>query len=194
MDTLRAIDGGAFINGGATIEPFTVVKRGTIIRDGCRISSCVRIEEDCYIGENTFIGHGVVMRPKTVLGSNCVVGHLTVFEGGSTVGKGTLIHAQCHITRGVTIGDNVFIAPFFVGANDKVMAHGRKDLRFKMEGYTIEDGVRIAIGVGVLPGVVIESNAVVGAGSLVTRDVPSNALVFGTPARIIGQVPENERI
>ena len=134
------------------------------------------------------------MRPKTVIGSNCVIGHLTVFEGSSSVGDGTLIHAQCHITKGVTIGKNVFIAPFFVGANDKRMCHAREDMEFKIEGYTIEDGARLAIGVTILPGVTIGSNAMIGAGSLITKDIPSNSIAYGTPARVIEEVPESERI
>jgi acetyltransferase-like isoleucine patch superfamily enzyme len=134
------------------------------------------------------------MRPKTIIENNCIIGHLTVFEGESKVGKGTLIHAQCHITKGVTIGENVFIAPFFVGANDKRMCHARENMKFKVDGYTIDNGARIAIGVTVLPGVTIGSNSMIGAGSLITKDIPDNAIAFGSPARVVGEVSKDEKI
>ena len=194
ISRLAVIEEGVHIGRGVTIEPFTVIKANSIIGDGARISSCVRIEEECAVGENTFVGHGVVMRPGTIIHNDCTIGHLTVFEGGCVVNKGTLIHAQCHITRGVVIGENVFIAPMFVGANDKKMCHGRDCLDFEVRGYHIEDGVRIAVGVTMLPDLNIGKNAMIGAGAVVTRDVEENAMVVGVPAKKIGKVGKNERL
>jgi acetyltransferase-like isoleucine patch superfamily enzyme len=182
------------IGSGVTIEPFTIIKKGSVIEDGARISSCVRIEENCLVGKNTFIGHGTVLRPHTRIYNGCVIGHLTVFEGRSTVLDGTLIHAQCHITRGVSIGRNVFIAPLFVGANDTKMCHKRDCLDFEVKGYKIGDGARIAIGVTVLPDVYIGTNAMIGAGSLVTKDIPKDCIAYGNPARVVGKVPKEERL
>ena len=65
---------------------------------------------------------------------------------------------------------------------------------FEKTPYIIEDYVRIAIGVLVLPGVRIEKNAFVGAGALVTKDVPENVIVFGVPAKVVGEVPKEERL
>jgi len=194
VSRLAVIHKDVHIGVGVTIEPFTIIKKGTVIEDGARISSCVRIEEHCFIGENTFIGHGVVMRPGTLICHDCIVGHLTVFEGGSKINYGTLIHAQCHITKGVTIGKNVFIAPMFVGANDEKMCHKRECLDFKPNGFTIGDGARIAIGVNVLPGISIGSNTMLGAGAVVTKDIPDNTIAWGAPAKVRGEVRKDERI
>lgn len=194
ISRLAAIDEGVHIGRGVTIEPFSVIKANSIIGDGARISSCVRIEEECSVGERTFIGHGVVMRPGTIIHRDCIIGHLTVFEGGSVINAGTLIHAQCHITKGVVIGENVFIAPMFVGANDKRMCHGRDCLDFEVRGYRIEDGVRIAVGVTMLPDLNIGKNAMIGAGAVVTKDVKENDIVVGVPAKVIGKVEKDERL
>jgi acetyltransferase-like isoleucine patch superfamily enzyme len=161
---------------GVEIGNFTFIEKGVYIRDYARISSCV-------------------LRPFTSIGDDCVVGHLTVFEGRSVVGDGSLIHAQNHITRGVKIGKKVFIAPMFCGANDPVMIHARRDGKeFEPVPYVIEDYVRIGIGVSVLPGVVIHKNAKIGAGAVVTKDVPENTVVVGCPACATREVPEDERL
>jgi acetyltransferase-like isoleucine patch superfamily enzyme len=95
----------------------------------------------------------------------------------------------------VRIGKEVFIAPLFVGANDPRMCHARREfMDYKDVPYAIEDYVRIAVGVTVLPGVVIKENALVGAHSLVTKDVEPSTMVRGVPAKVYGEVLEGERL
>jgi acetyltransferase-like isoleucine patch superfamily enzyme len=154
-----------------------------------RIQPSAIIEEDCEIGDNCFVGHYVVMRPGTRIGNRTIIGHLTVFEGNCSVGDDCLIHAQCHITVGAKIGDKVFIAPGFIGANDPDMLHMRRHVKkFSPEGYTIERGVRIGIGVLVLPGVTIGENSVIGVGAVITKDIPPYSQIKGIPGRITGTV------
>lgn len=177
------------VKSGSHVDPTAKIGEGT------RIGHNVVIEEDCEIGKNCFIGHGTIMRPNTVIGDNVVVGHLCVFEGDSTIGDGTLIHAQCHITSGVTIGRKVFIAPLFCGANDLRMSHARRHvIPFERKGYVVEDYARIAIGVLLNPDITVGKNAFVRMGAVVTRDVPENAVVQGVPARVVGEVPVEERL
>ncbi len=183
------------IGTGSTIDFGSIIFNGVSIGEFTRISSNVRIEAGCRIESNTFIGHGCVLRPGTHIGEKCIIGHLTVFEGDSEIKDGTLIHAQCHITKGVTIGRKVFIAPLFVGANDPRMCHARRHcMEYKETPYVIGDGARIAVGVTLLPGVRVGHNAMIGAHALVTKDVPDNAIVRGVPAKIVGEVPEEERV
>jgi len=151
----------------------------------------VVIEEGCEIGDNTFIGHYTVMRPGTKIGSDCVIGHLTVFEGDCVIGDRVLIHAQCHITKDVKIEDDVFIAPFFCGANTQRIKHGR-NFGLKINGYTIRRAVRIGIGVLVLPGIEIGENAQIGVGAVVTKDVPPREVWMGVPAKKYKDVPQDE--
>jgi acetyltransferase-like isoleucine patch superfamily enzyme len=157
----------------------------TKIGNDCNIGNCVTISENVVIGDRVKIGNNVVIRSGVVLSDDCIVGHETVFEGDAFVDKDTLIHSQCHITKGVRIGKRVFIAPYFVGANDPLcmrrkFMEGQQE--FIPEGYTIEDDVRIGIGAIVLPNVRIGRGALVGAGSVVTKEVSPGAIVMGVPA------------
>ena len=163
------------------------IGKGTIIKHGAII------EEDCIIGRNCFIGYYAVLRKGTEIGDHSVFGTLSVSEGHNKIGSKTTIHTQCHITQTVEIGDCVFIAPFFCGANTKNIVHGRK-FELKKEGYRIKFGARIAIGVFVLPDITIGREAFIGVGSLVTKDIPDFAIAFGSPARVVGEVPKNERL
>ena len=91
------------------------------------------------------------------------------------------------------IEDWTFIAPLFCGANTRRIVHGR-DYPLVKEGYTIGLGARVAIQVAVLPGVTVGRDALIGAGSVVTKDIPDYAIAFGNPAQVRGWVPEEERL
>lgn len=178
---------------GTEILDYAIIYGGTSIGGRVKISHHVVIEDFCQIGNDTFIGHGTVIKPGTSIGNKCIIGHLNVFEGKTLVGDETLIHSQCHITKGVRIGKGVFIAPCFVGANDPRMCHLRRDIiGYKETPYIIEDYVRIAVAVTVLPGITIKKNSVIGAGAVVTKDVPEREIWLGIPARKIGNVPNEE--
>jgi len=187
-------EGSITIGDNVQIKSGAVIYGGTDIGDDTIIGHNAVIEHDCQLGRGVFIGNGCTLRPETVVGNECTLGHLSVVEGCTTIGNGSLIHAQCHITKGVTIGNNVFIAPLFVGANDPVMQHRRCMVfgKFKPTGYRIGDNARIGISVSVLPGVSIGSNAVIGAGSLVTCDIPAGQVWMGSPASYRRDVPPEE--
>jgi len=170
---------------------FSPIHPDVIFGKNVRVGHYVVIEEDCEIGDNCFIGNFVFMRKGTKIGSNCVIGHGTIFEGCCTIGNRVLIHSQCHITKGVIIEDNVFIAPMFVGANTPKIVHGR-EYPLVLKPYKIKRAARIGIGVIVLPGVIIGENALVAAGSIVTKDVPDRAIVMGVPAKVVGGVSQDE--
>jgi len=138
---------------------------------------------DVKIGRDTKIGIGTIIRENTTIGEKCFIGNDVVFEGYTKVGNNTRIESQCHITSYSTIGDHVFIAPFFLSTNDNRIAYHRKGHGTGFKGVTIENYARIAGHVMTLPGVTIGEGAIVGAHSLVTRDVKPYTLVFGVPAR-----------
>ena len=163
------------------------IGEGTIIQWGAII------ERNCKIGEGCRIGYYAVLREGTIIGDNSVFGTLSVSEGHNEIGSNVTIHSQNHITEGVKIEDWVFIAPFFCGANTHKIVHGRNFPLVK-DGYTVKWGARIGICVDVAPGIVIGREALIDMGSLVTKDVPDYAHVRGRPARIIGEIPEEERL
>lgn len=171
----------AFVSEKADIGEGTVVQTGAII------------EKECIIGKHCRIGYHAVLRRGTVIGDYSVFGTLSVSEGFNTTGNHVTIHSQCHITQTVEIEDWVFIAPFFCGANTKQIVHGR-DYELVKEGYRIKAGARIAIGVIVLPAVTIGKEALIGAGSLVTKNIPDYAIAYGSPAKVVGEVPIAERL
>jgi acetyltransferase-like isoleucine patch superfamily enzyme len=175
-----------------SIAPTAIVSKRASIGEGTIIQDYAIIEDDCEIGRSCRIGYHAVLRRETVLGDKSVFGTLSVSEGRNRIGSKTTIHSQCHITQGVEIGDSVFIAPFFVGANTPRIVHGR-NYPLVLEPFRIKFGARIGIGVTVLPKVTIGREALVGAGSLVTKDIPDYAVAHGRPARIVRMVPQEER-
>ena len=179
-DTLK-FDNGRWISSDCEIGSNTIVQVGAIIA------------KDCVIGNNCRIGYNAVLRRETKVGDNSIFGTMSVSEGKNYIGEKTTIHSQCHITAGVHIDDHVFIAPFFCGANTRRIVHGRT-FPLEISGYRIERGCRIGICVEVVPGVRIGREVLIDVGSLVTKDIPDFSHIRGRPARIIGEVPESDRL
>lgn len=148
------------------------------------------IERDVKIGRDVFIGFGCVIRSGVVIGNDCSFGHLTIIEG-ARIGNRVAFHAQCHITKGTVVEDDVFVGPCYVSTNTRNIDHGR-DINPSIEGPTIKRAARIGGGVALTPGVIIGENAFVGAGSLVTKNVPARELWFGSPATKKGNIMEEE--
>lgn len=186
------IELGAQIGEGTSIQAFTRIFPNARIGKNCRIGHNVVIYGDCVIGDNCLVGDGAVLRPGTTIGNDSVFGTMSVSEGKNQIGNRVTIHSQCHITQTVVIEDDVFIAPFFCGANTKRISHGR-DFPVLMEGYRIKRGARIAIGVLVLPDVTIGEECLIGVGSVVTKDIPDYSIAFGAPARVRDAVSEEDR-
>ena len=138
------------------------------------------------------VGHNAVIREKTIIGHDTYIGSLTAIEGDTKVGNYVGIQTQCYITKFCDIGDYTFIAPIFVGANDQAMSHRRAAHGQNLIGFTTEKYVRIAVGVTVLPGVRFGEGCIVGAGSVVTKDVPAYKVVMGVPARVVRDAPREE--
>ena len=155
----------------------------TVIHGG----NCI-ISDDAQIGEGTRIGNFVFIRDNTVIGKGCVVGSYVDIEGDVHVGNFVSLQSGCYLTRGVIIEDEVFCGPRVVTMNDKSMTYRRPSLTFERRAPRILRAARIGGGSILCPAITIGENALVGAGSVVTRDVPDRAIVVGNPARIIGTV------
>jgi acetyltransferase-like isoleucine patch superfamily enzyme len=157
----------------------------TIIGSGVVLYSGSRIGDDCLIADQSFV------REKCVIGDAVIVGRGVTVENETTIGSYTKIQSQAYITAWTTIEDHVFVAPCVVTTNDNFM--GRTAERFKYrKGPTIRQGARVGANTTLLPGITIGREAFVAAGSVVTRDVPDETLVMGSPARPLRAVPERE--
>ena len=156
-----------------------------------RGENCV-VDDDVRIGESTRLGNFVYIRGNTTIGTGCTIGSYVDIEGDVVIGDRVSLQSGCYITRGVVIADDVFCGPRVVTMNDKKMTYGRASLVFERAAPRILRGARIGGGTALLPGVTVGENAFIGAGSVVTKDVPERALIIGNPARQIGEVPPDE--
>lgn len=152
------------------------------------------IFQNVEIGENSRVGNFVFIRENTKIGQGCTIGSFVDIEGDVIIGENSSIQSGCYLTRGVVIESEVFLGPRVATMNDKKMSYRRRNIGFEQSAPKILRGARVGGGAVLLPGVTIGENALVGAGAVVTRDVPDKAIVVGSPAKVIGEVPEEEVI
>jgi UDP-2-acetamido-3-amino-2,3-dideoxy-glucuronate N-acetyltransferase len=153
--------------------------------------NCV-IFEEVSIGETTRLGNFVMIRNNTQIGEHCTIGSYVDIEGEAVIGNNVSLQSGCYITRGVIIEDDVFCGPRVITMNDKRICHARPAITFERNAPRIKRAARVGGGSVLLPGVTIGENAFVGAGSVVTKDVPDRAIVVGNPARVVGEVSDEE--
>lgn len=167
------------------------------VSPNCKIGKNVRlgegvvIDDGCEIGDNVFIGHYTVLRDKVTIGDNSIIGHLVMIESETWIGKFTTIQSQCHITKFARIDDHVFFGPKAMLINTQKISHGR-NFEPELKGPHINFAARIGSGSIVMPGVIIGKNSVVGAGAVVTKNVPDFEIWFGNPARFQYLVSKSE--
>ena len=152
------------------------------------------VHPDVSIGQGTRLGNFVFIRSQTTIGASCTIGSFVDIEGDVVIGDDVSLQSGCYITRGVVIEDEVFCGPRVITMNDKRMSYRRPELEFQRAAPRIRRAARVGGGSVLLPGVTVGENAFVGAGSVVTKDVPDGAIVVGNPARQVGEVPESERL
>lgn len=141
------------------------------------------------IGNNTNIWQFCVVLPGAVLGSNCNVCANCLIENDVIIGHNVTIKSGVQIWDGINIEDNVFIGPNVTFTNDK-----RPRSKVFPDAYlktVVKKGSSIGANATILPGITIGENSMVGAGSVVTRNIPDNAIVMGNPAKITGYVATN---
>lgn len=136
-----------------------------------------------HIGEHTNVWQFVVILPEAKIGDNCNICSQCFIENKVVIGNNVTIKNGVQIWDGVTIEDNVFIGPNVTLTNDKMPRS--KVYPDEFPKILIKKGASIGANATILPGIVIGEKAMVGAGAVVTKDVPANAVVFGNPAKII---------
>src|SRR3954463_3513901 len=165
--------------------PATTIGAGTVISTGAIVFAGSTIGASCIVGDQACI------RERVQLADDVVVGRGSLVENDTTIGSGTRIQAEAYVTAYSTVEEDVFIAPCVVTTNDNFM--GRTEARKAlMKGPTIRRGARVGGGAVLCPGVEIGEEAFVGAGAVVTKDVPARKVVVGSPARVLRDVAAEE--
>lgn len=134
------------------------------------------------IAKNTRIWQFVVILPNAQIGSNCNICSHCFIENDVKIGDNVTIKCGVYVWDGITIGDNVQIGPNVTFTNDK---YPRAKQDFTIQRTLIKKGASIGAASVILGGVTIGENSMIGAGSLVTKDVPNNELWYGSPAKFI---------
>ncbi len=171
----------------ASREPLeaTVIGEGTIVSTGAIVFA------GSTIGVRVILGDQSCVRERVTIGDDVVLGRGALVENDTTIGPMTKIQAEAYITAYSKLEAEVFIAPCVVTTNDNFM--GRTERRHELvKGPTIRRGARIGGGAILCPGVEIGEEAFVGAGAVVTKDVPPRVVVVGSPARVLRAVPDDE--
>jgi len=147
------------------------------------------VDSPCSIGAGTKIWHFCHVMADCVIGRNCNLGQNVFVASEVRIGSGVKIQNNVSVYGGVEIEDDVFLGPSMVFTNVKTprSAVNRKD---RYERTLVKKGATIGANATIVCGVTIGAYAFVGAGAVVTKDVPERALVVGNPARRVGWMCE----
>lgn len=138
------------------------------------------------IGEGTSVWQFCVVLAGAKIGNNCNICAGVLIENDVTIGNNVTVKSGVQLWDGITIGDDVFIGPNATFTNDLVPRSKVYPERF--ERTTIERGASIGANATILAGIVIGQYALIGAGSVVTKDVPANTVWYGNPAKFRGYI------
>jgi len=158
----------------------TIIGSGTVIRGGAVVYAGTEI------GDATMVGHQTLLRSFVIVGQDTQLGHNLTAERASRIGARVRCSPGSHITGSCVLADRVFLGAGVRTVNDKYLVWRDPERQPQLAAPSFGYGARVGSGVTVLAGVSIGEHALVGAGSVVTRDIPSGAMAFGVPARIRG--------
>ena len=150
------------------------------------------IDPGCTIGKGTKIWHFSHIMPDCVIGEKCNIGQNVVISPGVVLGNNVKVQNNVSIYTGVHCEDDVFLGPSMVFTNviNPRSAVVRRDQYLKT---VVRKGASIGANATIVCGNTIGEYAFIGAGAVVTRDVPANVIAVGNPARVIRALPEADR-
>lgn len=158
------------VKGSYFVHPTAEVSEEATIGDGCYIWHQAQVREGAKVGANCRIGKGAYLDKNVIVGDNCKLqNYATLYDG-------------------VTLGEGVFVGPHAVFTNDLYPRAKPRD--WTIVPTRVEDGASIGANATIVCGIRVGRFAMVGAGAVVTKDVPDHALALGVPAKIHGYVCE----
>lgn len=158
------------------------------------VHKTAEIQKGAQIGKGTKIWHNCQILKGAQVGENCTIGHNCFIGSKAKLGNGVKLESNIDVWDLVTIEDYVFIGPSAVFTNDKNprAKYPKKDFPQYGKWLTIliKEGATVGANTTILSGLIIGKWAMIGAGAVVTKDVPDYAIVVGNPARFVGWICE----
>jgi acetyltransferase-like isoleucine patch superfamily enzyme len=158
------------------------------------IHPSAEVSPKASIGRGAKIWHQAQVREGATIGENCIVGKGAYVDFDVSIGANSKLQNGVFVYHGATVAEGVFLGPGVIITNDRVPrainpdGTLKRDSDWQVSHTHIGRGASIGAQATILPGVTIGDFAMVGAGAVVTRDVPPHALVYGNPARVHGYV------
>jgi UDP-2-acetamido-3-amino-2,3-dideoxy-glucuronate N-acetyltransferase len=164
--------------GAASLGDGVAVGAGAVVLAGARIAPA------CVVADQAHVRERVEMGPDTVVGRGASI------ENDVRIGARVKLQTAAYITAWSVVEDDVFVAPGVLLTNDPTA--GRGGASRELRGAYLRRACRVGGGAVLLPGIEVGEEAFVGAGAVVTKDVPPRALVMGVPARVVREIGEEE--
>jgi acetyltransferase-like isoleucine patch superfamily enzyme len=157
----------------------TVIAAGAVVRSGAIVYA------DVHLGMNAVVGHHTMLRTGARVGTETQLGHHLTIERATRIGRDVRCSPGSHITSATQIADRVFLGAGVRTINDKTLTWRDPRRKPELMAPRFDTGAKVGSGCTVLAAVIIGERALVGAGSVVTRDIPPGALAYGCPARVV---------
>lgn len=200
VGAFAVICGGTVLREGASVEEHALVGKpergyavghvypgagaGTVIGQGVVIRSGAVIYAGAEIGEDTVVGHHALLRSFVRVGPGSQLGHHLTVERMSSIGVSVRCSPGSHLTSSCVLADRVFLGAGVRTVNDRELIWRDPGREPDLRPPRFEAGARVGSGSVILAGVTIGADALVGAGSVVTRDIPARSVAYGVPARV----------
>lgn len=152
-----------------------------------RIHPTAIVDEGAQIGENTAVWHFCHIMPTAVIGNGCILGQNVFVDNNVMVGDGVKIQNNVSLYNGVVLHNDVFVGPSVVFTN-VINPRSFIERKDEFKQTVVEKGASIGANATILCGITIGEYAMIGAGAVVTKDVPAYAVVVGNPAKQTGYV------
>ena len=175
------------------LDDWSRVHPGVKFGKNVKVGEGTVIEDGCEIGDNVMIGHNCVLRPNTIVGHDTKISHFFSSEEGARIGNHCNLGVYSNFTKDAVMEDWVFWGAAAMALNAKHILYGRKKKTI-LDPPRIRYGARIGAQSLIMPGIIIGREALIGARSLVTRNVPEKEVWMGSPAKFVGLVPKEERL